>query len=195
MLGVLNMAAGSSDSSSLQPVHVAILRTVREGSEGEFERRVAEFFAEAANQPGVCGAYLIRPVAGSMRREYGILRTFRSEADMQRFYESPIYERWERAVRPLVEGEPQKRPLHGLEAFFRGTDASPPRWKMALLTFVAVNAAVYFFSAVVPLVFGPLPMIVGFLLVNALVVASLTWALMPLLSKISGRWLKPRRQS
>ena len=108
---------------------------------------------------------------------------------MRRFYESPLYARWQQAVQPFVDGQPQRRQLHGLEAFFRPAGASPPRWKMALLTWLGVNVAVYCCATLVPLVFGTLPAIVGFLFVNALVVASLTWALMPLLLKLFGRWL------
>jgi antibiotic biosynthesis monooxygenase (ABM) superfamily enzyme len=182
-------ASGISQSTPAQLVHVAILRNVREGFEEQFEHHAAKFFKEAESEPGVRGAYLIRPVAGSGRREYGILRTFRNEADMHHFYESPLYARWQRAVQPFVDGEPQKRQLHGLEAFFRSAGAPPPRWKMALLTWLGVNVAVYFFSTLVPIVFGTLPMVVGFLFVNALVVASLTWALMPLLLQLFCRWL------
>jgi hypothetical protein len=50
-------------------VHVAILRKVRKGREAEFEAKLTAFFEEAARQPGVCGAYLIRPVAGSDAHE------------------------------------------------------------------------------------------------------------------------------
>lgn len=172
-------------------VHVAILRKVRRGREAEFESQIARFFQEAGQQPGVCGAYLIRPVAGSEAREYGILRTFQSETDMHRFYDSDLYARWQKAVRPLVEGEPQKRKLHGLEAFFRGGAAPPPAWKMAIVTWIGVNPAVYIFSNVVTTLFGELPMLVTLLLVNAFVVASLTWIFMPVLTRFFSRWLQP----
>jgi antibiotic biosynthesis monooxygenase (ABM) superfamily enzyme len=172
-------------------VHAAIMRVVRPGREPEFEALIQQFFEEAARQPGVCGAYLIRPIVGSHSREYGILRSFHSKEDRDRFYGSDVYRRWNDAVAPLVEGGPQRRELHGLEAFFHGNAPPPPRWKMALLTWVGVNPAVYIFSNAVPAVFGELPMLVRLLLVNAFVVASLAWVFMPALTKLFSRWLRP----
>jgi uncharacterized protein len=185
------MSATAAIENPRPLVHVAILRTVREGREAEFEAKITAFFGKTAGQPGVSGAYLIRPVAGSNTREYGILRTFQSESDMQHFYDSEVYARWKDEVRPLVEGEPQKRRLHGLEAFFRGSEAPPPEWKMALITWLGVNVAVYIVNTSLAAMFGPVPMLAGLLIGNALVVASLTWILMPALTRIFRPWLQP----
>jgi len=186
------MSDAAAMASTPSHVHVAILRTVRAGRERDFEEKVAGFFGAAARQPGVCGAYLIRPVAGSNSREYGILRTFENESDMRGFYASDAYSRWQDEIRPLVEGEPQRRELHGLEAFFRAGASPPPQWKMALITWLGVNPAVYICSHAVPAVFGHLPALAGLLVVNAFVVTLLTWAFMPVLIRIFRPWLQPR---
>src|SRR4051812_14703892 len=171
-------------------VHVAILRMVRPGREHDFERLVQEFFDQAARQPGVCGAYLIRPFAGVQSREYGILRSFASAEDRDRFYASDLYRRWNEAVAPFVEGPSRRQELHGMEAFFQHAGPSaPPRWKMAILTWIGVNPAVYVFSNAVPAL-TDLPMLLNLLVVNAFVVASLAWVLMPALTKISAAWLQ-----
>lgn len=183
------MRTRATPSAAREMIHVAIIRVVREGQETEFERLIEQFFHEATRQPGVCGAYLIRPLVGSNSREYGILRSFQSVEDMNRFYESDIFRKWNEAIRPLVEGEPQRRELHGMEAFFREGAALPPRWKMAIVTWIGVSPAVYIFSNTVPAVFGHLSTLMSLLLVNALVVATLTWVFMPLLTKLFHRWL------
>jgi antibiotic biosynthesis monooxygenase (ABM) superfamily enzyme len=170
-------------------VHVAIMRVVRPGREREFERLIEQFFEDAARQPGVCGAYLIRPFAGVSSREYGILRTFARAEDRERFYASDLYRKWNEAVAPLVEGEPQRQELHGMEAFFQGGSPAPPRWKMALLTWIGVNFAVYAFANGVPAVVQ-LPRLVNLMVVDALVVTALTWVLMPLLTKMFRGWLR-----
>lgn len=185
------MTATSATTAAAERVYIAIMRVVRPGSEREFEALIGRFFEEAARQPGVCDAYLIRPIAGSDSREYGILRSFRSHEDRERFYASDLYRRWNEAVAPLVEGSPLRRELHGLEAFFHGHASQPPRWKMALLTWIGVNPAVYIFSLAVPAVFGDLPPIAMLLVVNAFVVASLAWGFMPLLARIFKAWLEP----
>jgi len=178
-----------SCASSPEMVHVAIMRVVQPGREREFERLVQQFFEDAARQPGVCGAYLLRPFAGSSARDYGILRSFASADDRDRFYASDLYRRWNEAVAPLVEGAPERRELHGLEAFFRAEGkAPPPRWKMAVLTWIGVNPAVYVFSNAIPAL-TEFPMLVNLLVVNSFVVASLAWVLMPLLTKLFQGWL------
>ena len=186
------MPATAATATSPKLVHhVAILRVVRPGHEAEFEAVIERFFEEAAAQPGVCGAYLIRPFSGSPSPEYGILRSFRSRKDAEQFYDSALYRKLNAALAPLTEGEPQREELHGMEAFFRDRGAPPPRWKMALLTWVGVNPAVYVFSHGVHAVFGGLPTLAAFLLVNALVVISLAWFFMPILTRIAHGWLHP----
>lgn len=190
------MAAAHQPTAPDAPeaVHVAILRVVRPGREQEFERLVHQFFEEAANQPGVCGAYLIRPFSGQHSHEYGILRSFATVDDRQRFYASDLYSKWNEAVAPLVEGPPRRQELHGLEAFFRGDSAAPPpRWKMAIVTWMGVSPAVYVFSNTIPTLIPGMPMLLSLVLVNAFVVASLTWILMPLLTKIFSGWLRSSR--
>ena len=108
-------------------LHVAITRTVRPGCEQEFEEKVARMSLEAEREPGVEGAYLLRPEGSS--REYGILRTFSSKAARDRFYRSEAYRRFEESIAPLVEGSPRKRDIRGLEGFFvRPSAGGPPAW-------------------------------------------------------------------
>lgn len=170
-------------------IHLAIIRTVRSGKEALFEARLAEFFAEAEGDPGVEGAYLLRPVDTGSRR-YGMVRTFSSPAARDRFYDSELYRRWSETVEPLVEGAPKRRELHGLEGLFiPPAQGGPPPWKMAVVTFIAVNPAVFVFAHLVPQIAGSLPGLVELLVINAFVVASLTWVLMPALTRLLVRWL------
>ena len=75
-----------------------------------------------------------------------------------------------------------------LHLHFEG--AAPPAWKMAVLTWIAVNPAVYIFANGVPRIFGVLPPLVELLVVNLFVVATLTWAFMPLLGWAFAGWLQ-----
>jgi hypothetical protein len=136
----------------------------------------------------------IYPTPGSDSREYGILRTFSGQSEREAFYKSPLYLNWQESVRHLVEGEAEFRDLHGLEAWFRHPTASPPpRWKMALLTWLAVWPV----SLVLPALLVPwLGLLMHRLLVAGVVAAgitaTLTWLAMPLLVKLAHRWLHPR---
>jgi uncharacterized protein len=171
-------------------IHVAITRTVRPGCEQEFEEEVAKLSLEVEREPGVEGAYLLRP-AEEGSRDYGILRAFSSKAACDRFYRSAPYERWNQSIAPLVEGPPRRRDVRGIEGFFVTPSAGgPPAWKMALITWLAVNPAVFVSIRIVKAVLGPQPELVELLVGNTLVITLLTWVLMPALTRIFARWLR-----
>src|SRR4051794_20163100 len=149
-------------------IHVAVLRRVRPGREAEFEAALAGFLEAAKAVAGSGHAHVVRP-AEPGSREYGFSRTFASAADRDAFYGSDFYRNWNERIRPLVEGEVRRQDINGLAAFFREPGSPPPKWKMALLTWLGVTPAVYVFGAAVPALFGPLPRLVQVCLITACV--------------------------
>ena len=127
-----------------KPIHVPITRTVRPNREHDFEKAILAFFVESLQDTTTQGALLLRPSPGSGSRTYGILRSFANEQDQDTFYRSDTFAQWDPAVKPYVEEDYSHRELHGLEAFFpeQPSTHSPPRWKMAILTWLAVWPAV-----------------------------------------------------
>jgi antibiotic biosynthesis monooxygenase (ABM) superfamily enzyme len=171
-------------------IHVAITRRVRRGCEAEFQEALREFFQTSFGHGGVLGASMLVPPPGSDSREFGILRSFRNEQERDAFYDSPMFKTWNERARTMTEGEPEYRPLVGLEAWFRSPGTPPPRWKMALLTWLAVWPV----SMIVPALLAPLighsiPKFVFSGVVAAGIVVILTWAAMPLLVKVARPWL------
>src|SRR5262245_31857574 len=121
------------------PIHVAITRRARPGCETGFQQALREFFQASFDHGGVLGATMIVPPPGSDSREFGILRTFANEQERDDFYASPIFKEWEKKSGPLTESNSwTRRPLHGLEAWFRSPHHPPPKWKMAVATFIGV---------------------------------------------------------
>ena len=170
------------------PIHVAITRRVRAGSETEFLQALREFFQTSFAHGGVLGATMIVPPPGSDSREFGILRTFADEKERDDFYASDIFKAWEKKCEPLTESNSwTHQPLHGLEAWFRSPHNPPPRWKMAVVTLTGV----YPISLLIGVTLSPqlktLPLSLNLFVVSALIVGCLTWFIMPLLT----RWLKP----
>jgi antibiotic biosynthesis monooxygenase (ABM) superfamily enzyme len=168
---------------------------VRSGSEAEFQRALQEFFQQSFAHGGVLGASMLIPPPGSDSREFGILRTFADEKERDAFYASPMFQAWEEKARTLTEGEPVYRQLHGLEAWFRSPGGPPPRWKMALATFLGVFPT----AMVLNLTLGPAikswPFIVRNAAFNACVVALLTWAVMPVVTRLLRGWLHSQLKS
>src|SRR5580765_1478382 len=98
-----------------EPIHVAVIRTVKPGCEKAFEQALREFFQASLAHGGVQGTTMIVPPAGSESREFGILRTFANEQERDAFYQSAMFKAWDEKARTLTEGEPSSRQLHGLE--------------------------------------------------------------------------------
>ncbi|XZE19527.1 antibiotic biosynthesis monooxygenase [Pirellulaceae bacterium SH449] len=174
-----------------QPVHVAITRVVRDGSEAEFERLLKKFISSSLELPGASGVLLLRPPAGSQSNEYGLMRSFDSEMAATAFYESELFAQWLNDIAPHVQGEPVRRRLSGLEAFFRGGPTMPPRWKMAVVTFMGVLPVASLWSQLLGPVLADMHWLLRAIAVNMAVVSTLTWIVMPLLTKLFHRWLHP----
>ena len=176
------------------PIHIAITRRVRPGYEAEFQAALREFFQTSFAHGGVLGATMIVPPPGSDSREFGILRTFADEKERDDFYASPIFKAWEAKCQPLTETDSwTARPLHGLEAWFRSPHNPPPRWKMAIATFIGVFPLAMILTLTIGPVIREWPFALRNAVFNACVVALLTWVVMPLITRVLQRWLHPRQ--
>lgn len=174
------------------PIHVAITRRVRPGSEAEFQTALREFFQSSFDHPGVWGAQMLTPPPGSTSREFGILRAFADEKERDAFYASPMFQAWDARARTLTEGEPEYREMHGLEAWFRSSAAPPPRWKMAVATLIGVYPTSLLLGVAVAPLLRPLPVAIRSLVIAACMVALLTWMVMPNVTKLLYPWLRPK---
>lgn len=176
-----------------RPVHIAITRRVRKEHVGEFEQALADFARLSLAESGTRGVHCLYPPPGSGQSEYGVLRSFASEKDRDAFYKSSIYQEWIARIAPWIEGDPQKRQLSGLEAWFREPGLPmPPDWKMAVLTWVAVWPVSMLVPAVLTPLLGPKfnPVLAAGIIAAGIVII-LTWVAMPVLVKIAYRWLYP----
>ena len=175
------------------PIHVAITRRVKPEKEAEFRQVLREFIQASFNHEGVLGAGMLEPVAGAPVREYGILRTFASEAARDEFYRSKLVKDWIERCQSLTEGEPKYSQLTGLEAWFRNPNSAPPPvWKMALLTFIAVwPVSMAVPAALTPLIGTRVSNVIFAGAVAAGIVLILTWVAMPLLVRLAAPWLQP----
>jgi hypothetical protein len=178
------------------PVSIVIYRVLLPGCESEYETSLARFYEETSGFPGLLGAHVVRPVGAS--REYGIMRTFADRQACEKFYASETFLRWEAEVNQLSEGSTRREELTGLEAWFAPSGArvmvAPPRWKMALGTWIGVFPT----SIVLSLLISPhllgLPFLARQLVFSGLMVALLTFLVMPMVRHALHGWLEPKPQ-
>jgi antibiotic biosynthesis monooxygenase (ABM) superfamily enzyme len=175
-------------------IHVAVTRRVRPGCEAEFQQALREFVQASFAHGGVLGAGMFVPLPGSDSREYGVLRTFQSEKERDEFYKSPSFKAWQERVKPITEGEPVYRKLHGLEAWFRNPgQPNPSQWKMAVVTYVGVDVVTTLLFYAIGPVIQSWPFLIRNSAFNIVVVAGLTWIAMPVLTRVFNSWLQPKQ--
>ena len=174
-----------------ESVTVIVTRLVREGSEASFEDAVKAFIPKSLAFPGHLGVHMLRPPPGE--QEYGAVLKFRAQGDWVAFQKSDEYLAFLEAIRPFLEKPQDVETLSGLESWFTPLGARvllvPPRWKIATVTWVGVCITVFVVNSAFSLFNQSWPMLVNLLVVNAMVVAGLTWIVMPLLTRLFRRWL------
>ena len=154
------------------------------GREDAFAHWFAELGAAAEAIPGYLGVTVLADPSG-MRHI------------VERFADDPSLKAWEASsdrLRLIEEANAfsvaERRALTGLETWFDVAGA-PPRWKMAITTFAGVYPVAYLVLRFI----GPhettWPASLRALLTAGILVPSLTWIVMPRLTKLLRRWLRP----
>jgi len=175
-----------------EPVSVVVRRRAKPGAEADFERAMQGFVSFALAFPGNRGIDVLRPQPGGSR-EYTVVDHFADSSARKAFKEAPDYRAWMVRLRELTEQDPYIEERNGLGGWFTPPEAAQPsapaELKMALVTFLGV----YPLTSVLPPLGNWLlptwhPLLVN-AIVTALIVAALTWAVMPLLTRVFARWL------
>jgi antibiotic biosynthesis monooxygenase (ABM) superfamily enzyme len=172
------------------PLTVVVTWRVRKGHEEEFEAWRREISAAALEFPGHMGLNVIRP--GATPGEYVVIFRFDTYEHLRSWQESDIRRDLLKKAEPFREREPSYHLESGLEYWFAppGVPASPPRWKMALVTVLGVWPV----SILVPWALTPLirhePLWLQALWIAVGIVILLTWVVMPALVRILGPWLE-----
>jgi len=175
-----------------ESITVAVMRTVKAGQEQTFEHALHAFVERSLPLPGQMGVHIMRPAPGSPSRQYGIVRKFASREALIAYRQSAEYQSWIEFADAMTEGPIQIEELNGLESWF-----TPPgwalrplaKWKMAIITFGCVYTITAILTwTIVPPMRG-WPFLVRNAAYNAVVVSSLTWLAMPIMTRVFFRWL------
>ncbi len=181
------MTETSRDETS---VGVVVSCRVPPARAADFEDGLRELMRAAALQPGRIAADVLRGAAAPGGREYHVVYRFADEASLRAWEASPERQALIARIAPLFE-EAGRRELTGMEAWFdlpRGRPA-PPRWRMALLTWLGIWPLVSLsLWLVVPHLVG-LPFLLQTAANSALLVLAMTYLVMPWLARVAEPWL------
>ena len=170
---------------------VVVSRNVFPGHERDYDEWVRKIVAAAKESPGNRGVTMLIPEPGKAGL-YHIVFRFADEKSVHQWETSYIRQKLTHEADAF--SRMSRQAAGGLETWFSIPDCphleTPPRWKMFLVT----SLAVYVISSIlIPLLDIPFKEVNFFLLnilLSLLVVGSLTWVLMPFLSRyVFRKWL------
>lgn len=185
---------------SRAPVTVLVTRRVKAGHEAAFERTMADMMAAAATFPGHLGGQLVLPgeEGGDEPDLYHVIFAFDSTEHLTAWQQSPTRSLGLAAVAPHTEGEMQVRQVTGLGHWFAAPvgpkQVPPPRWKVAVVTWLGICPTVFVLFLLLGELLAPWPLLPRVMLLTALVVILMTWVVAPQLTKALKPWLYPARQ-
>ena len=179
------------------PVTAVAARRVKRGREREFEEWVSGILAAAKEFPGYLGSEVLRPSDSEDDDEYRVVFRFDHASNLHAWEESEERQRLLREAEPLIHEE-RVHVLTGLETWFtlpsKPGEPAPPRYKMALVTWLAVFPLI----TAILLLFGPLlsllPMLLRTLVLTGVMVTLMTYIVMPRMTRLFSFWLYPDRE-
>lgn len=185
-------------SQNSQPsITVLVSRHPRKDKEREFEQALSDTVNIALQFPGHLGVTILKPQANESEA-YRIIVKFDSEEHFQHWYQSPEAHYWFDILASLEERPANLEIMTGLETWFTVNSVSvrpivpPPRHKMAIVTWLAI----FLLIVAINLLFGEflalLPMLVRSFVMTVVLVALMTYVVMPKMTRLFSGWLYAR---
>lgn len=177
------------------PVTGVATRRIEPGREEEFEAWTSGILSAVREFPGYLGSEVLRP-AGDGDDEYSIMYKFDHASNLEAWEQSEERRRWLDKAEPLVREQRVGR-LTGLETWFtlpsKIGEPAPPRYKMAVVTWIAVfPLATVIFMILQPLL-GGLPSVLRTFVFTLIMVTTMTYLVMPRMTRLFSFWLYPER--
>jgi antibiotic biosynthesis monooxygenase (ABM) superfamily enzyme len=187
-------ASGSPPEGTGGPVTTTVTRRVKPGHEPFYEQFLEGIIAAASRFPGHLGIEVFRPASASAG-EYRTVYRFDTAEHLRAWLDSDERAAWLERAEPHVIGPMRTQFLTGLETWFTipggPTTPPPPRYKMALLTWITIFPLI----TLVVVILGPLleglSLVPRLAITTAVTVPIMTWVVMPRLTRLLRGWLYP----
>ncbi len=175
-------------------VTVVISRRVKPGCEADFETFLTGVTGDCAQFPGYLGSSILRP-ASVDDPEYRVIFKFDQLHNLRCWERSEERQRWFAQAEALTVCPPTIQTLTGLETWFtlpgKAAIVPLPRYKMALVTWLAVFPLITFISTVLQHPLGAWPIVLRVLVITAIAVPTMTYLVMPQMTQLFAGWLYP----
>lgn len=185
-------SATSAQSQDGQSVTAIISHRVRSGREPGYEDWIHGISAAAKAFEGHQGVNVLRP-SEHTQPEYVVVLRFDRYEHLKQWLESDTRQSWIQRLKPLIAKPENIQTLTGLETWFSlprsSRKAPPPRHKMALVTWLGVFSTLAMLSRLLAPLLSRLPLLINQWVTTGLVVFTLTYWVMPQLTKLFRKWL------
>jgi antibiotic biosynthesis monooxygenase (ABM) superfamily enzyme len=178
------------------PVTTTVTRRIKPGHEAAYEAFLAGISGAARAFPGYLGVEVFRPASGP-GGEYRIVYRFDSAAHLHAWLDAPQHAAWLERAEPHVAGPMRTQVLVGLEGWFTlpsQPGVPPPRYKMAVVTWVTIFPLITGVVVATAPLLGSLPLVVRLAVTSGVTVPLMTWVVMPRVTRLLHRWLYPDRR-
>lgn len=187
---------GSRDAQGEDPPVTGVAtRRIEPGREEEFEAWTSGILSAVKEFPGYLGSDILRP-AGAEDDEYSIIYRFDRASNLERWEQSEERRRWLDKAEPLVREQKVGR-LTGLETWFtlpsKAGEPPPPRYKMAVVTWIAVFPLATVTFMILQPILGGAPAVLRTLVFTLIMVSAMTYVVMPRMTRLFSFWLYPDR--
>ncbi|MEX8517956.1 MAG: antibiotic biosynthesis monooxygenase [Leptothrix sp. (in: b-proteobacteria)] len=189
--------SGAAGNTHAGAVTVLVTRRVKTGHEAAFEQTMGDMIAAAATFAGHLGGQLVRPgeEGGDEPNLYHVVFAFDSAAHLKAWQQSPARSLGLAAVSLHTDGEQLVRQVTGLGHWFAAPvgpkQIPPPRWKVAVVTWLGICPTVFVLFVLLGELLAPWPLLPRVMLLTSLVVILMTWVVAPQLTKLLKPWLYP----
>lgn len=185
------------NNSPAHPVMLLVSRRPKPGKEAQFEWLMVEFIARAEAFPGCLGAQLVHPGDEVAVEDtlYHALLAFEDAGSLEAWQTSAERAVGLASIAPYIEGSTVERGISGLAHWFQPRSVAqpgqPPRWKIAVVTWLGIFPTVYLLFLLLGDILAPWSLVARIFLLTLLVVGIMTWGVAPRLTRLLRPWLYP----
>ena len=188
-------AIGEQDSTA--PLTVVVSRRVRKGQQEAFEALSSQMTERASRFPGYLGTAMFRP-ASPDDPEYRIVFKFRDRETLTAWEESEERAELLEQIESLLVQPSEREVTSGIVTWFtlpgQNPVQPPPKWKMTIVSWLALYPAVTLVFVIFGDLLAKVPLLLRTMIVTIVVMALMSYVLMPRMTKWFAFWLFPRQK-
>lgn len=173
---------------STEPVTLMVARRVRDGRYHDLLAWLHEGEQLAADFPGYLGSGVLAPPPGD--DEFQMVFRFADEQTLHAWEHSASRRAWLQRGGELF-AQPHEQRVHGIDAWFGGTDSPPPpRWKQSVAIWLAFFPVSLLFNVLFGVMLGELSLVMRILLSTLALTPLMTYLFIPLSTRLLAPWLR-----